>query len=119
MAEGWGAAGDTGGAHEAQQRDASTLREGHTCSGCGAGFCSRTALFKHLRGEPAGSGCSAVAAHRAAQPGGPAAGARGSKESRDLESAVVFALRRRLLRVGRRSAQPKGKIHRVDPKFAS
>jgi hypothetical protein len=110
--------------HQPQQQPdedgAAGCSAAHTCSGCGAGFRSRTALFKHLRGQQVGSAsasaCSAVAATVAAEAaaaGGDSAAAAVSavlrrtetKEANDLEQAVVFALRRRLLRMGRRDGQ--------------
>lgn len=105
------------GSRKRQEPDEAVEAPAHSCSGCGAGFRSRTALFKHLRGETAGTGdCSAVAAASAAEEAAAAASgcespqvaavrARESKECKALEQAVVFALRRRLLRMGRREEQ--------------
>ena len=85
----------------------------HRCNGCGATFRSRTALFKHLRGldnlgaESTGATrtCSAAAAIAAADATPATRRLTESKESKALEQAVVFALRRRLLRMGRRDAE--------------
>ena len=94
----------------------------HQCRGCRATFRSRTALFKHLRdsqnseSQPAGTTwqCPAVAATAAAAETMAAAGGSAratvrrhveTKESKALQQAIVFALRRRLLRIGRRDTQ--------------
>ena len=94
----------------------STDSSSHQCTGCGTIFCSRSALFKHLRGlQDSVSQCSAVAATTAAEAmaagdGSATATERNveTKDSKALEQAVVFALRRRLLRMGRRDAQQQG-----------
>jgi hypothetical protein len=113
---------------EPEQQEAGkdpTDSSSHQCTGCRATFRSRSALFKHLRGlQGSVSQCSAVAATAeamAASDGSAAATAQRhteTKESRALEQAVVFALRRRLLRMGRRDAQQQDDTASSQPQAA-